>query len=201
MTRLFNQVREKFLSLRRGNLDSFIFIHINKTGGSSVEKALEIPFDHRTALERMRKMGRKKWNKKFTFTVVRNPWDKVVSHYHYRVDTNQTNLGDNPIGFNEWVRLTYGKQDPQYYNNPQMFMPQIDWISDETGEVLVDEIIRFENLDEEFNVILKKLGRKALLPHVKKSKRGSYRDYYEPDTIEIVRNWFARDIEIFGYQF
>lgn len=82
-----------------------------------------------------------------------------------------------------------------------MFMPQMDWITDENGRILVDEIVHFENLNSEFSVMLKKLGRNTSLPHVKKSNRGSYKEYYDPETIEIVRKWFERDIEIFGYQF
>ena len=110
-------------------------------------------------------------------------------------------MGDKHIEFKEWVKRAYGDQDDFYYNNPKMFMPQIDWIADENGKILVDEIIHFENLDIEFNMVLQKLGRNTTLPHVKKSNRGSYQEYYDPETIEIVRNWFERDIEMFGYQF
>ena len=79
---------------------------------------------------------------------------------------------------------------------------QTDWISDKNGNILVDEIIHFENLESEFNTILEKIGKKDItLPHEKKSSRGDYRDYYDKETITIVRDWFARDIEIFGYAF
>ena len=187
--------------LKYHNFDRFIFIHINKTGGSSIEKALNIPSDHKTALEKAEEIGHKAWNKKFTFTVIRNPWDKVVSQYYYRLKTNQTDLQKNSIGFREWVIRAYGDQDVHYYDIPKMFMPQIDWITDENGNILVDEIIRFENLESEFNDVLEKLGKNVILPHVKKSNRGNYREYYDAGTIEIVRNWFQRDIERFGYQF
>jgi len=183
------------------NFDSFIYIHINKTGGSSIEKALSIPTEHKTALEKIEEIGQKAWNKKYTFTVIRNPWDKVVSQYHYRVNTNQTNLRENPIEFKEWVKRTYGYQDAYYYDTPKMFMPQVDWLTDHSGKILVDEIIHFENLEVEFNEVLEKLGRNKTLPHVKKSNRGNYREYYDDETIEMVRNWFERDIEEFGYQY
>jgi len=183
------------------HLDRFVFIHINKTGGSSVEKALNVPLEHKTAIEKIDEIGQKYWDRKFTFTVIRNPWDKVVSHYHYRVKTNQTDLRDNPIEFKEWLKRTYGNQDAFYYDNPKMFMPQTNWITDNNGNILVDEIIHFENLESEFNKILEKLGKNRTLPHVKKSNRGNYRDYYDEETIAIVRNWFERDIKRFGYQF
>jgi len=201
MKKLFKKGKRLIYSLKYRHFDRFVFIHINKTGGSSVEEALKIPRSHRTALEQIEKIGEETWNKKLTFTIVRNPWDKVVSHYHFRVKTNQTRLRDKPIAFKEWVKRTYGRQDPSYYDSPKMFMPQIDWITDENDELLVDEILYFEDLDKEFNGIQKKLGMNAPLPHMKKSNHGHYRQYYDKETLEIVRNWFRRDIERFGFRF
>ena len=62
-------------------------------------------------------------------------------------------------------------------------------------------MIRFENLSEEFAQIAKHLQLDVTLPHVKRSKRGNYRAYYDEATAQIVRDWFKRDIEIFGYEF
>jgi len=197
-----NYFPRKLRALRNRYFDNFIFIHINKTGGSSIEKALKLPLEHLTALEIIKKIGCKQWQNRFTFTVIRNPWDKVVSHYHYRVQTNQTNLRVRTIEFKEWVRLTYGNKDSFYYDNPKMFMPQSDWITDHEGQVLVDFICHFENLDDDFSYVCKKLGKKAVsLAHIKGSKRGNYRDYYDDETIEIIARWFSRDIEDFGYYF
>ena len=68
----------------------FIFIHINKTGGTSIEKALGLEKDHLTASEKKTAIGKQKWKKIYSFAFVRNPWDKVVSHYHHRVKMNIT---------------------------------------------------------------------------------------------------------------
>lgn len=201
MKSILRRAKRIIHSTRNSYLDRFVFIHINKTGGSSIEKALKIPLEHKTALEKIEKIGQKNWDRKLTFTVVRNPWDKVVSHYHYRVKKNKTDLRENPIEFRDWVKRSYVSQDPFYYDKPKMFMPQINWIADKDGNVLVDEIVHFENLEGEFYDVLQKLGRKVTLPHVKRSNRGNYREYYDEETIEIIRNLFERDIERFSYQF
>ncbi|WP_156819989.1 sulfotransferase family 2 domain-containing protein [Synechococcus sp. PCC 7336] len=202
LTRFYQPLRKKAQRFRHRKHNNFIFIHINKTGGSSIEKALDLSFKHETALEKIQKIGRSQWNKKFTFTVVRNPWDKVVSHYHYRVQTNQTNLGVEPIEFREWVKLSYRDKDPFYYDMPKMFMPQSDWISDNDGTILVNFVCRFENLQNDFEKVCKSLKRKAELPHLKSSKRKKhYKDYYDEETIEIVRSSFSKDIKNFGYRF
>jgi len=191
----------KIARLRHRYFDDFVFIHINKTGGSSVEKALKIPFEHKTALEKIDELGRKAWERKFTFAIIRNPWDKVVSHFHWRVKMNTTSLGDQPVPFREWVKLAYGDNDPRYYDIEKMFMPQTDWIADSGGQILVDHTCRFENLNEDFDFVARKLGIDTALPHIKPSKRGNYRDYYDDNTMAIVAQWFAKDIKNFGYEF
>ena len=187
------------ISVRQRYFDKFTFIHINKTGGSSIEKALRIQFEHKTALEKIEELGRSRWNRRFSFAFVRNPWDKVVSHYHYRVATNQTELGVNPVDFREWVKLSYRDRHSFYYDNPRMFMPQLDWIADSQGCVLVDFVGRFERLQDDFSEVCRTLDLEASLPHVKSTRHDSYRDYYDGETAQVVAECFDRDIVHFGY--
>jgi hypothetical protein len=107
------RVKDRLARLRTKYLLDIVFVHINKTGGSSIETALGLPFQHRTALELRSYLGERRWRERFSFAFVRNPWDKVASHYAYRVTTNQTGLGDHHLPFNEWVRLAYGDRDPR----------------------------------------------------------------------------------------
>ncbi len=188
-------------TLRERYLRPYVFIHINKTGGSSIERALGIGLDHSTALEKYRQLGAAAWERKFTFTVVRNPWDKVVSHYHYRVRTNQTSLGDDTIPFPEWLQRCYVDRDPRYFDQPRMFMPQRQWLVDENDAMLVEFIGRFENLQGDFRRICERLSIEAELGHAKPSGRGSYRDYYDPQSRDLVGEVFEEDIALFGYEF
>ncbi|NET09001.1 MAG: sulfotransferase family protein [Symploca sp. SIO2B6] len=186
---------------RQRHFDPFIFIHINKTGGSSITKALNLDLQHRTALEKISELGEQKWQHSYTFAFVRNPWDKVVSHFHYRRRTNKTGLAERPIEFQDWVQLTYGCQDPTYYDKPKMFMPQTHWISNQNEEIIVDFVGRFESLDQDFEHVCKTIKKHVDLPHINPSKRKDYREYYNQNTIEIIEKWFHKDIENFGYRF
>ncbi|MGJ8662385.1 MAG: sulfotransferase family 2 domain-containing protein [Marinicella sp.] len=179
----------------------FIFIHINKTGGSSVEKALNLPFEHLTALEKIDEVGEETWQQKFTFSFVRNPFDKVFSHYRYRVKTNQTNLKKNPLSFSDWVRLSYGEQVPYYYDNPRMFMPQCQWLCDQSGSIIVDKVYRFENLSTDFKALSEKFNLKVSLPHLKASKKVDYTPHYDLETRDIVEQRFKQDLLAFNYKF
>ena len=179
----------------------FIFIHINKTGGSSIEKALNLPFEHLTAMEKRAEVGADKWEQKFTFAFVRNPFDKVCSHYRYRVKTNQTNLKDRGLSFSQWVNETYGRQNPDYYDNPKMFMPQSQWLTDEGGHLLVDEVYRFERLSDDFRQVTERFKLNTSLPHLKASKKTDYQQWYDEATKQTVADWFAEDLRRFGYCF
>jgi hypothetical protein len=177
------------------------FVHINKTGGSSIEVALELPMEHKTAQQKIKEVGWDAWRSAFTFSVVRNPWDKVVSHYCFRVATNQTGLGDGHLSFGDWVRKCYHDQHPRYFDKPMMFMPQLDWLTDQDGQVLVDFIARYERLSADMELVQERIGRQFVLGHYNKTLRQPYRNYYDDDTRSVVQDWFARDIEAFGYAF
>jgi hypothetical protein len=186
---------------RHRNLDNFYFIHINKTGGSSIENALKIPFEHKTAREKIAEVGLDKWRRRFTFAIVRNPWDKVVSHYCYRVKTNQTGLSASSMSFSDWVERAYWYKDPAFRDKEKMFMPQVEWVRSTEGGFLVDYVGYFEDLEGSFDEAMKRTGLTASLPHLKSTKRRDYRDYYDASSRQIVAESFADDIEAFNYSF
>lgn len=196
-------IKEDNSPLRKGKKGTFIFIHINKTGGTSVAKVIGLPKKrHLHVKEVISIVGEKEFNEAFVFCVVRNPWDKVVSHYRYRVKTNQTNMADNHITFKEWVKRTYGdNKDPFYYDKPRMFATQSDWLKDSNGIIRVNKILKFESLSDDFEIIAKSLGIQKKLPHLNATNKGSYTTYYDKETEEIVRKWFKEDIERFNYDF
>lgn len=193
----------KPIPLRQGNNGPFIFIHINKTAGTSIGKAIGLPIkDHLMATEVIARIGIDKWNAAYKFTVVRNPWDKVVSHYEYRRKKNKTQIASRNISFTDWVKMTYGEEkNTFYYNNPRSFQPQVDWLKDIEGKISMDFIGKFESINKDFNHIRDVIGLDATLPHLNASNRVSYQSYYDDETRDIVAHWFREDIEEFGYSF
>jgi hypothetical protein len=177
-----------------------VFVHINKTGGSSMERALGLPFQHLTAMEFRDLMGRRRFERAFRFTVVRDPFAKVASHYRYRVRTNQTGLGERPVPFSEWVIRAYGEQDPHFYDQPRMFAPQIEWLREPNGPLLVDYVARFEKLHDDFAEVCRRLEVSASLPHLKSSRQGEpVPSRYDDASASVVRRVFREDFEAFGY--
>ena len=195
--------KNHYSPLQQGPNGTFVFIHINKTAGSSIASALGLPQRHRTVCEVIQLIGADAWSDAYTFSVVRNPWDKVFSHFKYRVQRNLHDLATDKIDFNDWVHMTYGSEKhPLYYNNPRAFQPQVDWLSDPAGNIALDTIIRFENLTEDFARVAHHLGVDNILPHLKRSTTmGDYRQAYRPDAHDDVARWFEKDIAMFGYTF
>ena len=201
-----NEMRNAYFSIRdksffiEKHLLPFVFVHINKTGGTSVSRALGLRRRHRTARELQLEYG-ELWTKKFRFSIVRNPWDRVVSHYHYRVKTNESGLADEQLAFRDWVILAYQENNPKYCDKPKQFGAQWNWLIDESGNCIVDYIMRFENLEEDFNALCRRINRRASLPHLNSSDHADYRSYFDDETKEIIAGRFKVDLEKFGYEF
>lgn len=189
--------------LKQGCNGSYIFVHINKTAGTSIGRAIGLPVkDHLTAKEIIAKTGKQKWDAAYKFTVVRNPWDKVVSLYEYRRKKNKTQIASQDITFTQWVKLTHGQDRNSFYNdNVKSFQPQVEWLKDDEGTIAINFVARFETLHADFDQIRDAIGTGADLPHLNASSRRSYKDYYSDETREIIARWYREDIEVFAYTF
>jgi hypothetical protein len=83
-----------------------------------------------------------------------------------------------------------------------IFRNQIDYLTDDSGTLIVDFVGRFERLQEDFDEISRRLGRTPVaLPRTNASRHAAYTECYTPATAEIVAKRYARDIAQFGYRF
>jgi chondroitin 4-sulfotransferase 11 len=179
----------------------FIFIHLFRTGGTSIEKNFKHrKWDHRKYSAYIKQFGAEVWTEYFTFSFVRNPWSRVLGHYMWRKQKATDIRKGDDLSFRDWVL--------QFENNikgPQSLgdkgIPQYEELFS-AGVQLVDFIGRFENLQQDFNIVCDKIGiPRKQLPHVNKTRHKHYTDYYDDETREIVAERYAKDIEYFGYKF
>ncbi|OEI80502.1 hypothetical protein AST99_08915 [Formosa algae] len=189
--------------VKKGELKNFVFIHIAKTGGTSVISITgKAHRKHLTVKQVIKYIGQKKWDNVYTFAIVRNPWAKVVSQYKFRTKTNKSKMGDNPIDFKDWVKKVFVEKDKFYYHvRPLLFAPQVDWLKNNQGEIDLDKVIRFENLNEEYREVAQIIGIDPELPHLNSTKPSDYKSYYDEETKNIIADWFAEDIKTFNYRF
>jgi hypothetical protein len=199
--------------------EKIIFIHIPKNAGQSIES-----FFGRKWAPAVRRCGGqsetwpepfprhapwKRYEKKYdvknyrAFAIIRNPWARMVSCYTYELKMAKKGINlEHPnrkllaagATFEEYVRKA---------DHASVFLrPQVSWLRNDNGEIGVADIIRFENLTEDFKRLARdyNLDRDSL-PHVNRSDHKHYSHYYNEETIRLVAEMYKEDIEMFGYTF
>jgi len=136
----------------------------------------------------------------FSFSVVRNPWDRVVSMYFFGKKMGLGDLFDldNDVSFEYFCEILNDRK------LDRSFMPtfqQVEWTH---GGIEVAEILKFENLSEDFSNMIKTHKIKGIsthLPHINRTDHKNYRDYFSERTKKIVQYVFEEDCEAFKYSF
>ncbi|MEO1261268.1 MAG: sulfotransferase family 2 domain-containing protein [Bacteroidota bacterium] len=140
------------------------------------------------------------------FVFVRNPWTRLVSLYEH-IMRNPA----NHIEFKEWLYSIkpYGigglGEDHQRWRKYGAYSIE-HFIKDEKGNILVDKVIRFEDINKELKPFLKALGlpnvNDAKLNHSNKRKKNvPYTKYYDENAKSYVRELYWYDIVNYGYTF
>lgn len=131
----------------------------------------------------------------FKFTFVRNPWDRLVSEYEFLRQTPAHGRHRKVVAmadFQEFVAFQARRKDAY----------QLNLLTDANGKICLDFIGRFEQLQQDFAEVCRRIGLDAKpLRHLKNSHRGDYHDYFTPELARSVAKTWGEEIEAFGYRF
>ncbi|MCJ8294464.1 MAG: sulfotransferase family protein [Colwellia sp.] len=220
------------------NFDNCLFVHIPKVAGQSIESVFleragltwqqrqqmllkhnDNPkygpprLAHLTALEyvELGYLSQSEFDKMYSFAFVRNPWDRLVSEYLYR---------QYRCSFNDFLFKFFPiKSNDDYAIGKDLYrhvIPQVEFLCDNKGKLLVDFVGKFENISEDFAKVTTKITGKSLsLPHRNKSsehkikkllsfskrKKQHYSEYYNKESRVFVADLYRQDIELFAYEF
>ena len=178
----------------------FLFVHIAKTGGSSIRAALRgyrwgwpytaplllchlvsqmtrprhilgVKFPrHAKAIAAQEMLPPRFYGSLFKFTVVRNPWDLQVSSYHHLCREHPQALG-GALTFEAFIEH---KLDPAREREDLLDVSrelQSDYVTDLRGNLIVDYIARYESLEEDFTEICRCIGiDRPSLPRLRQAK-------------------------------
>ncbi|MBW3019708.1 sulfotransferase family protein [Candidatus Woesearchaeota archaeon] len=219
------QFDSKEYTLKLFDKHKCIFVHIPKTAGVSTAKSLfgNLGGAHTKIREYQQLYTETEFKDYFKFTFVRNPWDRLVSAYHFLItggmNEQDKNWADSNIrqypDFNSFVKGWLNRENIYTWKH---FIPQFEFVCIEGLEPAVDFIGYFENLEEDFEYVANKLGIQTTLQHLNKTERKTkyygdetveifvdekkdYTEYYTDETVKIVADVYREDIEIFGYDF
>ena len=178
----------------------YSFVHINKCGGSSIEIALGLGKRHTTAAIMRDEIGAEAWAQRYTFSVVRNPFERVVSIYYYRVRTDIGGLVDRHLNVNAWIEKVWGEKDPRYWEDTILLSPAVEWLCAE-GALLVDKVAKLESIDDDWKEISAELGIDVALKRWNSNNHPPYRLLLSDSARRVIETAFAQDLERFGYEY
>ncbi len=209
---------------------NFLFVHIAKTGGTSVRAALtrwrwsdpmyvpqflcsklsgltghrigaKFP-RHAKVIAAKEMLPHELFDKLFKFAFVRNPWDLQVSSFHH-IRRERPHLLQHIDDFEAFLRWKLDPARPYQFHVDTSIQLQTDYLVDLNGDTIVDFVGRYENLQADFDSVCERIGiPRQTLPRRREAKdRAAYREYYKDATHELVAQHFAKDIAAFGYTF
>jgi len=194
-----------------------IFIHIPKTAGKSINRFFGMKWQNHKDLPRYaEELEPKVFASYLKFATVRNPWDRMLSEYNFQRKKkncagNEKLFAEDERGrtrnFRDWVEAVLG--DPFHYEPHRWggevsagihrWSPQVDWIS-VNGKIAVDRVLRMENLQSDFKAVREIIGGPSeALPCRNWKFHLHYSHYYDEATKNLVGDFYAKDIEAFGY--
>lgn len=186
-----------------------IFVHIPKCAGISISNSLfQTNTPHLTLQCYESIFGRGEFSAYFKFAVVRNPWDRVVSAYHYLMAGGRTPKD------REWTKKHLSRY-PDFETFIQKglasfqvqrcihFRPQSEFICIATRRIPLQFLALFENLEEDFAAICEQLKISARLEklNLTPTRKKDFRDYYSPEAQLTVAKVYAEDLANLGYTF
>lgn len=204
----------------------YLFVHIPKTGGTSMALALEqramaddiLVGDTPKAVRRKGRLkgietlgrlwkhstladgeglyARDELQELFVFTLVRNPWDRMVSYYHW---LRAQSFAHPAVGLARALDFSAFLRHPTITKSFQG-SPYARYLQDSTGQTY-GHFIRLEHLETDLAPLEDHLGFQLKMPHVNRSERGDYRRAYSAQDAEVLRDICAKDISDFGYEF
>lgn len=150
------------------------------------------------------------------FVVIRNPYERLLSNYYGQCKTNprqhycETLRKNNPEWLNKVIVYQlngseHGRPNGRFRNHPSNFIPQHDYVFDKTGKRIVKHVLRFENLESEFNALMKEYSLNISLPEgIRKDDNKSSNDTLSVKAFNLtvlrrIEEVYEKDFELGNY--
>ena len=198
----------------------FLFVHVPKTGGTSLESILKpyalprpgsrlsswlrplgLPRDHRRFRFRQHgslrslqsRLPAELFERCFKFAFVRNPWDRLVSDYNHARSRPQSGRHRRIAqrSFKDFLASEARRAESR----------QVPLLLNQQGELGVDFLGRFEQFDAHAQHVLQRVGIQAEVPHRNAHPHEDYRRFYDDRSEAFVAEHWREDVEQLDYRF
>jgi hypothetical protein len=181
---------------------------VPKAAGTSINKAIYgRTLGHYRAAEIEKKFPNLYFDC-FTFSFVRNPWDRLFSAYKFAKAGGTESMGvSSPEkykipefeSFERFVFEWFYKKDIE--KEDYIFQPQWCFLCDQESNIMVDYVGKTESLEKDIQFVESKIARRLDIMRVNSTSQetGFEKAYTHPDMIEVVRLKYKKDINLFGY--
>lgn len=197
-----------------------IFVHIPKTAGTSLEfalgmhgnimnvglekypdqeKNLHILFgkglQHLSIRQIQKYLGAEIFSRYLKFSIVRNPYDRLVSFVAWQGDK----WHNKQLLSKEEFQLFIDRAKLKFWRRKSIMpVPQFQFLYFQ-GRMMMDHVLRFESLEKDVERISELLQTEIHLEYRMNSNHLDYRSYYDEESIKWVRKVYRKDFEYFSY--
>ncbi|WP_157033279.1 hypothetical protein [Loktanella sp. S4079] len=149
-------------------------------------------YNHIPARFARARMPKDIWDSYLKVAVDRNPWDKTLSHYHMFRNA-------------DWHRHYDPELTLDGYIDKGVYCHNAPFYCDVEGNVIVDRVLRYDQLDQELPALFKELDIPySGLPQAKagiRKDRRSYHDVFDGKQAQFIQNAFALEIRLHGWEY
>ena len=145
----------------------------------------------------------KQFHSYFKFSIVRNPYEKMVSNYVMFYHGNPVRkkqikllFGDTALSYDFKTFLKLSNQIPNHH-----WEQYINYLPLEKSRLLIDAVLKMDEVNEKLPGIMKIIGIKNDVVHLNRTGHKRYREYYDTETREVIVNMFNDDIELFKFRY
>jgi hypothetical protein len=187
-----------------------IFVHIPKTGGVSVSRALYgcLGMGHLALADYRLFLRPRAFDRMFKFTFVRNPFDRLHSAYHF---LRSGGMGELDVEFARTVLDKFPNFERFVMDGLELdeassfwhFRQQTSFLDCEAGRLVgLDFVGHFESLGRDFDQLRARVNPSARLPHFNRTDgRPNYRRAYTSEMVDRVSEVYAPALDVLGYAF
>jgi len=185
--------------------NKIIFIHIPKAAGTSIALALygKKSSHHATAYDYLLK-DEKRYRECFSFTLTRNPYDRLLAAYLYLKSGGMNTIDlvwrDKYINnFSSFEDFVLNGLDRAIYEDAEHFIPQINFVTNKSGEIICDHIGKFEDINATIEIIKSEGFTLSLSKENSSIKKSDLNLTYTREMLDKVNISYYKDFKLFGY--